>query len=293
MIWTLRAGCKVNLYLDITGMRDDGYHEIESLFYPLSEPYDVLRIETRIEPGLALSCSIPALATDANILSRAYDRFAHATNFAPGVAVHLDKNIPMGAGLGGGSSDAAVFLRWLNDRAGAAALDEAALRDLAVSLGADVPFFLLNRPAWVTGIGERVRELDLDLSAFALVLACPDVHVDTKWAYGRWDAAHGGMLERGRKPLTGSEPTNKKLCFTNLSEFRNVFEEVVFPEFPVLYRIKQGLLRSGADVCVMSGSGSSLVAVFSSHAGAVRGADRMRDWGVRCHVVSLAGCTFP
>ncbi len=287
MIWTVRAGCKVNLYLDIIGVREDGYHEIESLFYPLPEPCDVLRIENRAEPGLVLSCSIPTLATGTNIVAKAYDRFTSKTGFAPGLSVHLDKNIPMGAGLGGGSSDAAVFLRWLNDQAGAAALDETALCDVAVSLGADVPFFLQNRPAWVTGIGERVCGIDLDLTAFTLVLVCPDVHVDTKWAYARWDAVHGDILMGGRKPLTGAARPNKNLCFTNPSEFRNTFEDVIFPDFPVLYDVKQSLLQSGAVACVMSGSGSSLVAVFSSRISADQGVDLVRGWGMRCYVVSL------
>ncbi|NCD24074.1 MAG: 4-(cytidine 5'-diphospho)-2-C-methyl-D-erythritol kinase [Deltaproteobacteria bacterium] len=288
MSWTLHAGCKINLYLDIVGVREDGYHELESLFYPLSEPCDTLRIGPRTEPGLALRCSIPALASSKNILAQTYDRFARATGFAPGLAVWLDKGIPMGAGLGGGSSDAAVFLRWLNDHAGTSALDGAALHGMALSLGADVPFFLVNKPAWVTGIGDTVRAVALDLSAFTMVLACPDVHVDTKWAYGRWDAIHARVEERERKSLTGDDLPHKRLCFTNLSGFRNVFEEVVFPDFPVLYKIKQGLLRSGADVCVMSGSGSSLVAIFSTRTGALQGASLMRAWNVRCHVVQFS-----
>lgn len=102
MNWELRAGCKVNLYLEIIGIRGDGYHEIESLFIPLPEPCDVLRIEERAESGISLGCSEPSLASKDNILVKAYERFARATGFSSGVFVYLEKNIPTGAGLGGG-----------------------------------------------------------------------------------------------------------------------------------------------------------------------------------------------
>lgn len=286
MGWEIRAGCKVNLCLDIVGVREDGYHEIESLFYPLPIPCDVMSIVERPEPGLALSCSIPALAPDDNIISRAYDRFARQSGFTPGLAVHLEKNIPMGAGLGGGSSDAAAFLLWLNAQAGAKALGMDDLHVLALSLGADVPFFLSNRPAWVTGIGERVRRVELDLSRYAIVLVCPDVHVNTKWAYGRWDELHGHKYEEGRKSLTLDTCEIKNFCFTNLPVLRNSFERIVFQEFPVLYEIKKRLLQFGADGCVMSGSGSSIVAVFEVARDALQSAEWMRDSGFSCHLIS-------
>ncbi len=291
MDWEIRAGCKVNLCLDIVGVRDDGYHEIESLFYPLPVPCDVMSIGERTEPGLALSCSIPALATAENIVSKAYDRFARRSGFNPGLTVYLEKNIPMGAGLGGGSSDAAAFLLWLNARAGSKALGADDLQAVALSLGADVPFFLSNRPAWVTGIGERVRPVDVDLSRYTVVLVCPDVHVNTKWAYGRWDELHGREWE-GRKPLTPDSPEIKNSCFTNLPVLRNSFEEIVFQEFPVLYEIKKRLLQFGADGCVMSGSGSSIVAVFAVARDALQGAEWMRDSGFSCHLISSDGVSM-
>ncbi len=286
MDWEIRAGCKVNLCLDIVGVRDDGYHEIESLFYPLPVPCDVMSIGERTEPGLALSCSIPALAMDDNIVSQAYFRFARRSGFNPGLAVYLEKNIPLGAGLGGGSSDAAAFLLWLNTQAGAKALGADDLHALALSLGADVPFFLANRPAWVTGIGERVRPVELDLSRYTIVLVCPDVHVNTKWAYGRWDELHGHEYKEGRKSLTLDTSEIKNSCFTNLPVLRNSFENVVFQEFPVLYEIKKRLLQFGADGCVMSGSGSSIVAVFEVARDALRSAEWMRGFGFSCHLIS-------
>ena len=278
----LRAGCKVNLYLDIVGVREDGYHEIESLFYPLPAPFDMLTISEGGE-GLRLSCSDPSLATGENILTRTYERFAAATGFKPGLSLHLEKGIPMGAGLGGGSSDAATFLKWLNGTAGALALGEDELSALALSLGADVPFFLANVPAWVTGIGERLEPVDMDLGGYVILVVCPAVHVNTAWAYRRYDEMLAEGLVRPRKELTLNFSPIKNLCFTKPPELWNGFEEVVFQKFPTLYGIKELILESFADACVMSGSGSSFVALFSSSGAATRCARKLQGLGHACY----------
>jgi 4-diphosphocytidyl-2-C-methyl-D-erythritol kinase len=283
MQYTIRAGCKVNLYLDIVGVRADGYHEIESLFYPLPEPFDILTVEEEGGSGFRLSCSEPALASPANILARAYEMFARATGFAPGLALHLDKGIPMGAGLGGGSSDAAAFLLWLNRRAGERVLDRKSLAVLALSLGADVPFFLQGEPAWVTGIGERLEPAPVDLSDHAVLVVCPGVHVNTKWAYGRWDEERAAGLVAPRKGLTPKNSPIMDLCFTKPPMLWNVFEQIVFREFPVLYGIKKQILEHFAEACVMSGSGSSFVVLFRSPADAEGCACAMRALGHACH----------
>jgi len=293
MHYTIRAGCKVNLYLDIVGVRADGYHEIESLFYPLPEPCDILTVEEVGGNGLRLSCSDPALASPANILARAYAAFVRTTGFAPGLALHLDKGIPMGAGLGGGSSDAAAFLLWLNSRAGARGLDPERLAALALSLGADVPFFLQNEPAWVTGIGERLEPVPLDLSDQAVLVVCPDVHVNTKWAYNRWDEEHGTGLASPRKGLTPKNSPIMDLCFTKPPMLWNVFEPIVFREFPVLYGIKKQILEHFAAACVMSGSGSSFVALFGSPADAEDCAGAIRALGHACHGPMLGRPVLP
>jgi 4-diphosphocytidyl-2-C-methyl-D-erythritol kinase len=278
----LTAGCKVNLYLDIVGVREDGYHEIESLFYPLPAPCAVLTVAEGGE-GFRLTCSDPSLPAGENILTRAYTRYAAATGFAPGLAVHLAKGIPMGAGLGGGSSDAAALLGWLNSRAGRRALGRAELAELALGLGADVPFFLANEAAWVTGIGERLEPVDLSLDDYAVLVVCPRVHVNTAWAYRRFDEMLAQGLVRPRKELTLNFSPIKNLCFTKPPELWNVFEEVVFQEFPMLYGIKELILDGFAEGCVMSGSGSSFVALFSSSETARRCADRLRSLGHACY----------
>lgn len=280
---SLTAGCKVNLYLDIVGVRADGYHEIESLFYPLPAPYDTLRVREE-GSGFALSCSDPSLATDANIVSRAYRAFARVTGFSPGVSVHIQKRIPMGAGLGGGSSDAAVFLLWLNALAKERALSDPELAALGLGLGADVPFFLTNKPAWVTGIGERLEPVLCDLGDTLLLLICPPVQVNTKWAYERWDEMHT-PASCSRKKLTPQNAPTKKFSFTNPLNLWNTFEEVVFQAFPLLRQIQRGALDGGAQGCVMSGSGSSLVAFFDSMENALLCARRFRALGCACHAI--------
>lgn len=268
---TLTAGCKVNLYLDITGVRPNGYHELHTLFVPLAEPADTLTVTPAEGSGLRLTCSRPELEGPDNIIIKAYEAFAEATGFRPGLRVHLDKRIPFGAGLGGGSSDAAAILRYLNDSAGQAALEHTALSALATRIGADVPFFLLDGPAWATGIGEELVPAELDLAGFTLVVLCPDIHVSTPWAYAAWDAAHPATQKNEKRPecLTCAASAGK--CFP-CSAFllHNSFEHVVFGAFPKLRQLKEALLRQGAAGAVMSGSGSSLCALFRNRQDAER-----------------------
>ncbi|MDE7065926.1 MAG: 4-(cytidine 5'-diphospho)-2-C-methyl-D-erythritol kinase, partial [Desulfovibrionaceae bacterium] len=181
----LHAGCKINLGLHITGVRADGYHELDSLFYPLPEPHDTLHIRENAVPGLTLECSRTDIDPRRNTVTRAYAAFSAATDFSPALQVVLEKGIPQGAGLGGGSADAGALLRALNAWA-PVPLREAELVNVAAAVGADVPFFLYNRPCRVRGIGERMTPCEPDLSGLHLLLLCPDVHISTPWAYAAW-----------------------------------------------------------------------------------------------------------
>ncbi|HKK32555.1 MAG TPA: 4-(cytidine 5'-diphospho)-2-C-methyl-D-erythritol kinase [Desulfomicrobiaceae bacterium] len=260
---TLYPGCKVNLYLEIVSRQAGGYHDLEIMFYPLRNPTDKLVIEERGQ-GLELSCSDPDLAGRDNILFKAYETYAGETGFRPGLRVTLDKKVPLGGGLGGGSADAGSFLRYLNGRAGTRALSEADLARLAVGLGADVPFFLSPAPAWATGIGERLEPIRVDLSGYTVMLVCPKIHVDTARAYRAWDTAHEAEpAEIARKKiLTHYLGPDRKLAFVTSCVLLNSFEEVVFREHPELYALKIGLLARGASGCVLSGSGAGMVALF-------------------------------
>ncbi|NLV96192.1 MAG: 4-(cytidine 5'-diphospho)-2-C-methyl-D-erythritol kinase [Desulfovibrionales bacterium] len=283
MVWDLKSGCKVNLYLDITGVRDNGYHEIASLFYPLPWPCDHIRIETG-GAGFDLSCSDPVLETSTNILWRTYQFFAEKTGFAPNIKLHLQKNIPMGAGLGGGSSNAAIFLLWLHEQAGDRGLDQAALESIAVSLGADVPFFLKNTPAWVTGIGEQVAPVACNYNEYVILVICAPIAINTAWAYGQWDQRYKEALLQ-RKGLTHHDRTTKSFCFTKLPVLWNCFEEIIFAEFPLLGQLKDNVLAHHADACGMSGSGPSLVAFFSNALQAVTCASKLQISGCACFVM--------
>ena len=262
----LLSGCKINLYLRILSRRADGFHDLATLFHPLDEPHDVLTVSPGTPgSGFSFSCSRPDLENDSNIVAKTYRAFAAATGFAPDLAVRLEKTVPSGAGLGGGSANAARMLAFLNGSARGAALDADALNALAAGLGADVPFFLLNRPAWAEGIGERLAPLPPDrepLRGFSLVLVCPGVEVPTPWAFKAWDT----LLERtGKIPgnrLTADVQAVKDLFCRKAVVLYNSFEDVVFQAYPELRKVKETFFIQGASGALLSGSGSSVFALF-------------------------------
>lgn len=284
----LKAPAKINLSLRITRRRPDGYHELESLFAPVPGLFDTLEIASAPE-GCRLEPGIPGLAAEDNLIYKAWASFGEATGFRPGVRVALTKRIPSGAGLGGGSSDAAAMLLWLNGQAGERALEPAALNALAAKLGADVPFFLIGGPAWATGIGEVLSPVALDLSPFILVLVMPDIHVSTPWAYRRWDELNPEAARQNDREelLTIEDHAHMNRSSLSPLKVRNDFEMAVFPEHPRLRRIKETLLGQGAACCAMSGSGSSLFALFREPERALEAIQAMRTEGAPVHSEAL------
>lgn len=284
----LQAPAKINLSLRILRRRPDGYHDLVSLFAPVPGLCDTLEIAPASE-GCRIEPPIPGLPVEANLIHRAWSAFGEATGFRPGLRVGLTKRIPSGAGLGGGSSDAAAMLLWLNGQAGKRALEQAALTALAASLGADVPFFLLGGPAWATGIGEVLTPVELDLSPFTLVLVSPDIHVSTPWAYRRWDELNPEAAQHiAREDLltTGHHAHMNRSSLLPITVW-NDFEMAVFPEFPRLRRIKETLIGLGAACCAMSGSGSSLFALFREPEQAQSAIQAMRTEGAPVHSEAL------
>lgn len=296
----ITAGCKVNLGLHVTGVRDDGYHELDSLFYPLPSPCDHLGISLTGKPGIALRCSVPGIDPTRNTLTRAYAAFAEAVGHAPGIELKLNKGIPLGAGLGGGSSDAAALLLWLNSRL-SRPCGQAKLIEIALRVGADVPFFLQQSPCRVRGIGEKLTPLAHDFSGHRLVLVCPDISINTSWAFARYDelcpAAHGSAEQKSltKRPCKAN---GTFLSGTGLSEAADVWsiwdicndlEAAVFPQYPQLAAIKADLLRLGADAACMSGSGSSIVGVFgrAEAAHAEKAAEALRKGKRRVFLLQL------
>ena len=229
-----------------------------------------------------VSCHEPCVNPERNTLTRAYAAFAREAGGAPGIAAHLRKGIPSGSGLGGGSSDAASLLLWLNQRAGRP-LDAAALARAALAVGADAPFFLRNRPCRVQGVGEILTPTKHDFSGLTLVLVCPEIHVDTAWAFARYDAlfppaeriAAQNSLTKSPREANGTSLFGAGNGPWSAWDIRNDLEAAVFPSYPQLAAIKADLLRLGADAACMSGSGSSILGLFS-RAAAAKAADAAR-----------------
>ena len=291
----LRAGCKVNLYLHITGVRQDGWHELDTVFWPLSEPHDLLQVTLRSTEGgaVAVSCNVAGIDPERNTLTKACRQFAAASGFSPSLAIELEKGIPHGAGLGGGSSDAAVLLRWLNMQA-PQPLEEEVLVSVAATVGADVPFFLFACPCRARGIGEKLAPCNplayLQGTGAAIVLVCPAEQVSTPWAYRAWD------LWQNRKPIFLTKGKMGGIGRTSLHvleengqvlRFENSFEPPVFEAFPRLRHLKEKLLQYGAAAAVMSGSGSSLFGLFRSIEVARSAAEVMQEKDVDVHVHAL------
>ena len=283
---TLTAGCKVNLYLEVLGRRPDGYHDLRTLFYPLSEPADTLEISPLPKGGgLKFDCDLEALSGGSNSVVKAYRAFGDATGYRPDLGVRLFKSIPVGAGLGGGSSDAAAMLSYLNENAGDASLSRNELVGLSARIGADVPFFLARVPAWAEGVGERLTPADLDLRGFYLVLACPKVSISTAWAFEAWDTDREKNQGTPGSLTCASERINS--TSRHCLRLWNSFEHVVFPVHPELRRFKEKLLRLGAAGVVLSGSGAGICALFRGRAQAEGAAGALKELLVAAYVHTL------
>ena len=265
---TLRSGCKINLGLRIVGVRPDGMHLIDSLFWPLAEPHDELILTPCDSERIVVRCDA-AIDPDHNTLTRAYARFKALVGDTPGVQIELVKGVPAGAGLGGGSADAATLLLWLN-KGVTRPLSDAALTACAASVGADVPFFLHACPSRVQGIGEVITpmpELTPALAGWGLVLLCPGVHVSTPWAYGAWDTQRANTPENN---LTSVDSKDRYLAFRTLAaslsrgriDLENDLEAVVFKAHLELEGFKASLIKQGAVHAAMSGSGSAIFGLF-------------------------------
>jgi 4-diphosphocytidyl-2-C-methyl-D-erythritol kinase len=280
--------CKVNLRLRVGPRRADGYHDIDTFFLPLSEPADAFYIRRYDEPGdIEFTCSDPELETDDNLVVRAYRAFARATGFSPRLEVGLKKRIPHGAGLGGGSSDAASMLRYVNDRAGPAALSESDLAVLALTLGADIPFFLLAQPALATGIGEKLVPADPGLSGWYAAVVCPAARVKTAWAYAALDASRTFPAKQGQEFLTSVFEANKRAFCVTGAPLRNDFESVVFAAHPELGRVKERLLALGAAGALLSGTGSAVFGLFRQRHTAVMALADLSGNGPRTYLAPL------
>jgi len=269
------APAKINLWLEVIGKRPDGYHELSSLMLPISV-FDHLEV-TMGGTAVSLECCHPDLPQDdRNLVWRAADRFRQETGCSQGMHIKLVKNIPVGAGLGGGSSDAGVLLARLNQHMGKP-LDHAGLVNLARSLGADVAFFVESRPALARGIGEKL-EWVAGLPAYPLLLIKPPVMVSTRSVYQKL------TLTRQEAAITIRALKAQPWDFQQVLE--NDLESVTVIEFPVITQIKQWLRDNGALGALMSGSGPTVFGIFSDVTQARKVGSRARRAWPRCWVRS-------
>jgi len=265
---TLKAPAKINWFLKVLGKRDDGFHEIQSLIQKISL-YDVLTFsaiedavstETDLSNNIFLQTSAPIPAQQ-NLVYKAAMRLKSRYGIEDGAVIHLEKNIPMGAGLGGGSSDAAAALQGLNEL-WSLGLTPEELCDTAEELGSDVPFFLRGSLSYVYGRGEKLIPRKT-LKPLELLLVKPSFDVSTEWVYKNF-----ALLTKKVEKVNNIEHFIRKIERAELNgitdDLSNDLESVTVTSFPVIAEIKDMLRRQGAVFSLMSGSGSAVFGVFDS-----------------------------
>ncbi|WP_395625381.1 4-(cytidine 5'-diphospho)-2-C-methyl-D-erythritol kinase [Daejeonella sp.] len=241
---------KINIGLNVLSKREDGYHDLETIFYPigLKDALEVVESEHLMFTSSGLD--IPGDPMN-NLCLKAYHLLSKNHKLPP-VHIHLHKHIPIGAGLGGGSSDASFFIKLMNDKF-ELGLEISKMEGYASQLGSDCAFFVQNKPAIAFGKGDELQNIEIDLSGFYMVLVMPHVQVSTAEAY------------RGVIPRATSNPLVDliKLPIEEWKIFiKNDFEVSVFDQYPIIGDIKSKLYQSGALYASMSGSGSSVFGIF-------------------------------
>lgn len=250
----LFPNAKINLGLNILSKRADGYHELETVFYPIGLKDGLEFIENKVDEINFSSSGIPLnIGFEENIVVKAV-RLVAADHSLPGLDIHLHKVIPFGAGLGGGSSDAAFLLKGLNDYF-ELGLSFTQLKAYAIRLGADCSFFLENKPAFASGIGEKLQNIDLSFHGYFMVLVKPPYGVGTKEAYA---GITPGSPRFSLHDAIQQPPEKWQDCLVN------DFEASVFQLYPQIGEIKNKLIEGGAVYSSMSGSGSSVYGLFNS-----------------------------
>ena len=257
----LYPNCKINIGLRVVRKREDGYHDLETIFYPVYGLHDELEVELKgnngkekgedaffIQEGLAVDCK-----AEDNLIIKCYQRMREKYPQIGDVQIRFKKNIPFGAGLGGGSSDAAHMAIALNELF-TLGLSKEQLAEEVRPLGADCPFFIYNTPCYAEGIGDKLTPISLDMSGLRLVMIKPHCGVSTKEAYG-------GIQPKGSSELFKVVQNGSEL----FKVATNDFEETVCKIHPEIAEIKQRLLNAGAVYAAMSGSGSTVFGLFSTH----------------------------
>lgn len=248
--------CKINLGLRITQKRADGFHALETVFYPITL-WDALEIIIEPETSAApITFTSSGLAINGdpsdNLCFKAYEILKKDYPTIPNIKMHLHKTIPMGAGLGGGSSDGAFTLVALNQLFNLQ-IPEQALLDYALQLGSDCPFFIINTPAFATGRGEILKPINLNLDGYSIVIVNPGIAISTKLAFS---------LITPKVPDTNMEAIICEPVTSWKEKLINDFEQPIFNSFPELANIKETLYQKGAVYASMTGTGSTVYGIF-------------------------------
>ena len=267
----LKARAKINLSLDVLGRRPDGYHDVKMVMQTI-ELHDRIFIEV-IEKGIEIECSAPWVPNDKrNIAYKAAEQLIERFGIKKGVKIRIDKNIPVAAGLAGGSSDAAAVLKGMNSLF-KLDLTEKELMDIGKTIGADVPFCIRGGTMLAEGIGEILTQLD-PLPVTNIVLIKPKIGVSTAWVYENLNV----------KKLTSRPNTNiiiNSIANGNIKKLaqnmKNVLETVTSGKYEVIGEIKQKLVELGALGSMMSGSGPTVFGIFSDKAAAMRAYEAMES----------------
>jgi 4-diphosphocytidyl-2-C-methyl-D-erythritol kinase len=248
---------KINLGLNIVEKRPDGYHNLETIFYPinLQDALEVTRRENNDkEYTLHISGSPLEGEPEDNLVVKAYKLLKKDYPGLLPVDIHMYKHIPAGAGLGGGSSDAACIIKLLNDKF-SLGLSTERMEEYAVKLGADCAFFIRNKPVFATGIGNLFEPVELSLKGYHIILIKPDIFVSTRDAFAEIKPV---------RPAVSLKEIVKQPMETWKHSMKNDFEDSVFKKFPEIAAIKDELYDLGAVYAAMSGSGSSVYGIFKA-----------------------------
>ncbi len=271
------VNAKLNLGLNIVRKRKDGYHDLETIFYPVGlyngtplnpEPFcDIIEITPSGKTEFVFSGRKVDCPLEKNLVYKAWKLFKDQYPELGEYRIELEKHLPDGAGLGGGSADASFVLLMLNELSGFP-FNEDRLAEMALQLGADCPFFIYNRPCFAQGVGEQMEKVDLDLSGWWCLLVKPEVSISTKEAFA------GVTLKIPEKSL-------KEIVRREIGEWKgemeNGFEESLFPHHNVLEEIKSRMYDLGACYAAMSGSGSTIFGLFRSREEALAASEQFGE----------------
>ena len=282
------APSKINLFLKVTGKRANGYHELESLFLPLSEPADDIAIDTEAVPGTITvgTSDVMLPGGTGNIAGKAAELWSRRSCVMPHWDINIVKNIPVAAGMGGGSSDAATVLKMLNKSANEP-LSAEELADAALELGADVPFFLKPRPAVMTGIGEKSSPLDFELPELNILLLAPLFPVSAAEGYRL-------LLPELIKPMDEKVRTEllSALKSGDLEKIAallfNDLQAGVFNKYPILPILCEAMKNTGALTAMMTGSGPTLFGIYKDKESRSKAAKELQTAYPECKVIEAS-----